>query len=176
MVASTGSYPVPMDELFRVVPRFVDRTSRQVEFSRVMLGHLPCVGEQMLSIGLAKRADSTEAVSPTTNGSTAVLTGTAAPTTGDDAAPSAGTTHDGPDTSSGPARGARHETTTTSIPLEKDLAIPEYDSLAASQVIPRLEMLQPSDLRLVLRYEETKRNRQTIVHKVGQLLASADDL
>ena len=51
------------------------------------------------------------------------------------------------------------------------LGIPEYDALAASQVVPRLEALSPSDLELVRRYEVDHRNRQTILGRVSQLQA-----
>ena len=51
------------------------------------------------------------------------------------------------------------------------LGIPEYDALAASQVVPRLEALSAADLELVRRYEVDHRNRQTILGRVSQLQA-----
>lgn len=174
MVASTGSRPLPMDELLRVVPRFMDRTSRQVELSRILLGHVPCIGERMISVGLAKRTDPRPVAAPTLNGAVQVAGDTRIAV--DDGPDGPVATDPGADTIDGAKTPSASAVPSDPLPVEGDLAIPEYDSLAASQVIPRLEMLRPEDLRLVLRYEENKRNRQTIVHKVGQLLATATDL
>jgi hypothetical protein len=52
---------------------------------------------------------------------------------------------------------------------EVNLAIPDYDSLAASQVVPRLAGLTPSELETVRRYEAAHRGRTTILHRVAQL-------
>ncbi len=52
------------------------------------------------------------------------------------------------------------------------LAIPDYDSLAASQVVPRLAGLSAAELEAVRRYEEANRGRKTILARVAQLRAS----
>lgn len=52
-----------------------------------------------------------------------------------------------------------------------DLAIPDYDSLAASQVIPRLAGLTGDELEAVRAYEAAHRGRKTVLSKVGQLQA-----
>jgi hypothetical protein len=57
------------------------------------------------------------------------------------------------------------------VPTEADLPIQDYDSLAASQVVPRLTTLSPEELRSVRSYELANRNRQTILNRVGQRLA-----
>ncbi|QXC61961.1 hypothetical protein KSP35_03840 [Aquihabitans sp. G128] len=49
------------------------------------------------------------------------------------------------------------------------LAIPDYDSLAASQVIPRLAGLEAAELEAVRSYEAGHRGRKTILGKVAQL-------
>lgn len=49
------------------------------------------------------------------------------------------------------------------------LAIPDYDSLSAFQVMPRLEALDPDDLAAVRDYEEATRGRRTILNKIAQL-------
>jgi hypothetical protein len=49
------------------------------------------------------------------------------------------------------------------------LAIPGYDSLAASQVVARLEGLTTAELEQVRRYEQANRNRRTVLGKVAQL-------
>src|SRR4051794_14349283 len=50
-----------------------------------------------------------------------------------------------------------------------ELAIPAYDSLAASQVVQRLEGLTEAELEAVRRYEVAHRGRKTILGKVAQL-------
>jgi hypothetical protein len=52
---------------------------------------------------------------------------------------------------------------------EPDLAIPSYDSLAASQVVPRLEGLTPFELESVRRYELAHRGRKTVLGKITNL-------
>lgn len=52
-----------------------------------------------------------------------------------------------------------------------DLAIPGYDSLAASQVVERLGSLAPSELDAVRRYELAGRHRRTILNRIDQLVA-----
>jgi hypothetical protein len=49
-------------------------------------------------------------------------------------------------------------------------ALSDYDTLSASQVVPRLESLGPEELQAVLRYEASHRNRRTILHRANQLL------
>jgi hypothetical protein len=49
------------------------------------------------------------------------------------------------------------------------LAIPDYDSLSAFQVMPRLEALDAGDLDAVREYEESTRGRRTILNKIAQL-------
>ena len=54
-------------------------------------------------------------------------------------------------------------------PAVADLAIPDYDSLSASQVVTRLEGLSPEELEAVREYEAAHRGRKTILNKVAQL-------
>jgi hypothetical protein len=49
------------------------------------------------------------------------------------------------------------------------LAIPGYDSLAASQVVPRLAGLSPEELAAVGAYETAHRARRTILTRIRQL-------
>ena len=50
-----------------------------------------------------------------------------------------------------------------------DLAIPDYDSLAASQVVPRLRALDGTELEAVRAYEAAGRGRKTILNRIAQL-------
>jgi hypothetical protein len=54
-------------------------------------------------------------------------------------------------------------------PSVTTLGIPDYDELSASQVVERLEGLQPSELEAVRDYEEAHRARRTILFKIEQL-------
>ncbi|MBW3576084.1 MAG: hypothetical protein KY450_14845 [Actinobacteria bacterium] len=49
------------------------------------------------------------------------------------------------------------------------LAIPDYDSLSASQVLPRLSSLSNDELEAVRAYEHAHRGRKTILNKIAQL-------
>lgn len=50
-----------------------------------------------------------------------------------------------------------------------ELAVPGYDSLAASQVIPRLTGLSAAELEDVRAYEIAGRSRKTILNRIAQL-------
>jgi hypothetical protein len=51
------------------------------------------------------------------------------------------------------------------------LAIPDYDSLSASQVVPRLAGLDADELEQVRLYESGTRARNTILNRIAQLQA-----
>lgn len=54
------------------------------------------------------------------------------------------------------------------------LAIPDYDTLSASQVVRRLDGLGHRELEAVVRHESATRGRRTILHRAQQLLGSED--
>jgi hypothetical protein len=54
-------------------------------------------------------------------------------------------------------------------PSAGSLAIPDYDNLSASQVVPRLGGLTEPELDAVRRYEAAQRGRKTILNKIAQL-------
>lgn len=54
-------------------------------------------------------------------------------------------------------------------------AIPDYDALSASQVVPRLRGLDRDELGAVERYEEATRRRRTILNRIAQLQREPDD-
>jgi len=54
------------------------------------------------------------------------------------------------------------------------LAIPDYDNLSASQVVPRLDGLTPDELEAVRHYERKHRHRKTILNRAAQLQSSSD--
>jgi hypothetical protein len=74
----------------------------------------------------------------------------------------------------GPSDGSNGSATATAISSAEDdaavnAAIPDFDSLAASQVVPRLAGLASDDLEAVRRYEAAHRGRKTILHRIAQL-------
>jgi len=54
-------------------------------------------------------------------------------------------------------------------PPAAGLAIPDYDLLAASHVVKRLDALDESELEAVRLYEAGTRDRRTILHKIARL-------
>lgn len=54
-------------------------------------------------------------------------------------------------------------------PSATTLGIPDYDELSASQVVERLDGLEPAELEAVRTYEEAHRARRTILFKIEQL-------
>ncbi|MFV0315769.1 MAG: hypothetical protein ACK5O2_02260 [Microthrixaceae bacterium] len=55
------------------------------------------------------------------------------------------------------------------VPSVDELPIPGYDSLAASQVVPRLNTMTESELNAIGAYEASNRARRTILNRVTQL-------
>jgi hypothetical protein len=49
------------------------------------------------------------------------------------------------------------------------LGITDYDSLSASQVVPRLDSLAPDELEGIRAYEAATRGRKTILNKIAQI-------
>jgi hypothetical protein len=95
-------------------------------------------------------ADATAAHTASTNGSAPPATDATAPIVATKPAPD-------------PADGALVEQ-----------ALAGYDTLSASQVVRRLESLDPEDLRALYRHEASHRNRRTILNRTAQLLEDAD--
>lgn len=60
----------------------------------------------------------------------------------------------------------------TSGPEAATLAITDYDSLSASQVLPRLNGLSADELEAVRAYEAAHRGRKTILNRAAQLQSS----
>lgn len=80
----------------------------------------------------------------------------------DDAAAVAGSATSEPETTpEAPETAAAEE--------RRDLPIVDYDLLAASQVVKRLDGLDPDELDAIRRHEEAGRGRRTILHKITRL-------
>jgi len=76
-----------------------------------------------------------------------------------------------PTASNGTKPHATKSAAAPATPMARDLAIPEYDLLSASQVIDRLVGLARPDLLAVQLYETAHRARTTILGKISQLSA-----
>lgn len=53
---------------------------------------------------------------------------------------------------------------------EDALPLASYDSLSASQVVPRLALMSSDELLIIQQYERENRHRQTILNRCQQLL------
>jgi hypothetical protein len=91
-------------------------------------------------------------------------TGTDVPTTATAESPARGPVR--PDTRT---EQAGPSTTSESSPAAVTLAIPDYESLSASQVVPRLSSLSAEELEAVRAYEDAHRGRKTILNKIAKL-------
>jgi hypothetical protein len=117
--------------LVDLVPRFVDRSRRQLRFVAHVADRLRCNGRSTTAAG--DDVDARDAVTPP------------------------------------PATREPVPVRPQSGPDAGQLAIPDYDALAASQVLPRLEGLTPAELEAVRSYEAAHRGRRTILGRIGQL-------
>jgi len=77
-----------------------------------------------------------------------------------------------PGPAAAPHPGVRPDTADPTPPAG-DLAIPGFDTLSASQVVPRLEGLSPDELDAIRRYEEAHRARKTVLTRIDQLGGAA---
>ena len=85
------------------------------------------------------------------------------------ATPSAPDSTSGPDTTADNVVALHHDLADMDDITEADLAIPSYGTLAASQVVSRLEGLAPVELETVRRYEVAHRGRKTVLGKIANL-------
>jgi hypothetical protein len=72
----------------------------------------------------------------------------------------------------GPTPAPPAPATAAPTPDAAALAIPGYDTLSASQVVPRLEGLTPTELEAVRAYEVATRARKTVLTRIDQLRGS----
>lgn len=149
-----------LPELLRAVPRLVDRTRSQAELLAALAGRLPCIGglrrepPERATDEFAGGDDTSDVQGDMPDIDVLTLLDGRA----DDEPPSATTERS--DDGTEPSRAL----------TESDLPIQDYDSLAASQVVPRLATLSGDELRKVRAYELAHRGRQTILHRVAQRL------
>jgi hypothetical protein len=138
-----------------VIPNLIERGRQQVTMAR-MFGQMAVKQGQVEASKAANRLQdqATEVVGQLSNrggGKSAAAPAPAAAPVAQAAAPVAETE---------PAEPA---------PGVDSLAIPDYDSLSASQVVPRLDGLSKAELDSVRAYESANRGRKTILSKISAL-------
>ncbi|MEY2423943.1 MAG: hypothetical protein QOI95_4010 [Acidimicrobiaceae bacterium] len=141
-----------------VVPQLIEKGHQQVVMAR-MFGKFAIESEAPKQIAQLQKqvqkvaeqfTSRTTPTRPSSNGpATATSTATSTTPATQTSAPVAST----------PAHG----------PGAAELAITDYDSLSASQVVPRLEGLADAELAAVRDYEAAHRGRKTILSKIAQL-------
>lgn len=142
-------------EARRLLPSFVERGRQQVNMAKVVGQFAVTHGQNTAAQRLSKAQEQAESIlaefglGGTPSGSVV------AP------APAPAAASPAPTTGAAPRSGAG----------AVDLPIADYDSLAASQVIPRLAGLSAAELRAVHEYEVNHRGRKTILGKISQLEA-----
>lgn len=139
---------VVIEELAGAVPRVIGRTRSQLQLAQRLLAALPCLNP-------ARHGD---------DGGEAPAVAQAEPLEATSARQGV------PEVDNARSPSTR-EPVPVHVPDVVTLAIPDYDSLAASQVVPRLASLDASELSDVGDYERAHRARQTILNRVRQLQA-----
>ena len=169
--ARTDQRPLPLDVvegLVGAVPKLLQRTRQQAALARSLAGMAPCLGF------LAPRTDETPAGAPRPErvDVLSVLGEDVPDLTLVAEAPDETAAETTTDTVADTAAGSATEPAPVgAAPTEAELPVQDYDSLAASQVVPRLATLATDELLAVQAYELAHRNRQTILNRVAQLLA-----
>lgn len=192
--AMEGAIGVARDligEVAAVVPRLADRTAAQIDLTRSLAARMPCIGSWLGASpsqsttgpgnagGGGPGADSRDSDdqpvgrSPTTPTGT-VLSALAQRPGRSEAATSAppDASATAPDADTGVGDNSNDDPSGFgAAPAVGELAIPGYDSLAASQVVPRLTTLSTPELDAIGAYEASHRGRRTILNRVTQLRA-----
>ncbi|MBX3286081.1 MAG: hypothetical protein R2746_11870 [Acidimicrobiales bacterium] len=143
-------------EAKRLLPTFVARGRQQVQMAKVIGQFAVTQGEKEARVRLSRAQEQAESILAELG-----LRG----------GPEPSTPARGPHVPSAAPEPAPEPTPTParSSAAAAELSIADYDSLAASQVIPRLEGLGADELEAVRRYETAHRGRKTILGKIAQL-------
>ena len=141
-------------EARRLLPTFVARGRQQVQMAKVIGQFAVTQGEKEAKVRLTKAQEQAEAILAELGLRCGAAVGTASEQSARAAAATPATAAPAPARSSA---------------ASAELSIADYDSLAASQVIPRLEGLAADELEAVRRYETDHRGRKTILGKIAQL-------
>ena len=187
-------------ELSRLVPRLVERTVSQVGFLAALADRLGCTVSERLSADQpladvlpmprpGARVVSAVDVEPPATGDApgegaapakkAPATAKKAPATAKKAlatakkAPATATRVAATQAAAAPTA-APTPTPAPIAVIPGELAIPGYDELAASQVIPRLDALSSDERAAIERHELANRGRRTILNRLHQLRVGSE--
>ena len=138
-------------EARRLMPSFVERGRQQVNMAKMVGQFAVAHGQTTASKKLSKAQEQAEAILAEFGIGASIDASEADVAPAPSAAPVAAPA--GPRSSAAAA----------------ELPIADYDSLAASQVIPRLAGLSDEELQAVHDYELSHRGRKTILGKIAQL-------
>jgi hypothetical protein len=159
----------PLGLLFNaseVLPDLVEKGRKQVQTARLFGHYAVKKGSAKAGQAVARVQEQAGVVAEQVNRNAAGASrGTAAPADVAEAPIADSSAGNG----AGDARPAAPPPAPTSGPSAAALAIPDYDSLSASQVVPRLAGLTPDELDAVGAYEAAHRGRKTILNRVAQL-------
>lgn len=168
--------PTLLGEVLALAPRLASRTIAQIQASQQLLSLMGCSSDA--------RTDADSQDGPVSSPVMAEPVDVLAVLGDDDTGDTGDVTRDAPMSrsaaaveevqGSGPAEAFAPFAGARETPKVDNLAIPGYDSLAASQVVPRLTTLGPDELGAIGTYEQANRGRRTILNRVTQLLNSAD--
>jgi len=138
-----------------VIPNLIERGRQQVTMARMF-------GQMAVKQGQVEASKAANRLQDQASGVVGQLSGNRDGNRG--SAPAAPT--------AAPAPAAAPEVTAEPAepaPGVESLAIPDYDSLSASQVVPRLDGLSGAELDSVRAYEAANRGRKTILSKISAL-------
>lgn len=164
-------------EARRLLPSFVERGRAQVNMAKVVGQFAVTTGQAEAAKRMARVQEQAEALlgefglaggATTTPSGASSAPSSAAPAAGS-AAPAAPAAGSAAPVSPAPAASAPSSGSSRASVAAGALPISDYDSLAASQVIPRLAGLSEAELDAVEAYERANRGRKTILGKVAQL-------
>jgi hypothetical protein len=148
-------------EAKRLLPEFVERGRQQVNMAKMVGQFAVNHGQAVVAKRVAKLGEQADAMRQEFGIGVA-----APPPSSADGPEGAGAVVPAPsDRVPEPAGGD----VASPAPAPDELPISNYDSLAASQVIPRLDGLEPDELDTVRAYEAAHRGRKTILGKIAQL-------
>lgn len=167
-----------LGDLVLTVPRLLDRTRGQAAILRGLVSLLPCMAgrsedDDLDDGGSEEVAEPTDVLAVLSTSGQASTPGLSALRPSAESPSATRTSATSPTTprARSEARSAASDAASAPLPAESDLAVQDYDSLAASQVVPRLAVLSPQELSQIAAYESAHRNRQTILNRVAQVLA-----
>lgn len=170
--APAGLAVTVVEEFPKLVEKGRHRLEGQVHTARLVGQFAVQMGRRQLDQAVARFGDKATGAAPAPGPApTATSTSTA------DAAPPAPKPPDGSSAGDGGAPRESDAALFVRSVVDGDagaLAIPNYDSLSAPQVVQRLDGLAPAELRDVRDHESAHRRRRTILHRVEQLLDGRD--